>query len=119
MSAYVAKHLDGMQKDWNVATQKRLATVAAALGGIKSLKMMGMEDAVQSLISYLRSEEIGSSKRLRWILVTNNASGTVPSQPAPKCFLTSPPSKRTWYFCSSSYSDSLRPHIRKWWSSTG
>ncbi|QGA21426.1 hypothetical protein EYB26_009136 [Talaromyces marneffei] len=74
VSAYVAKHLDGMQKDWNVATQKRLATVAAALGGIKSLKMMGMEDAVQSLISYLRSEEIGSSKRLRWILVTNNAS---------------------------------------------
>ncbi|EEA22450.1 ATP-binding cassette transporter, putative [Talaromyces marneffei ATCC 18224] len=74
VSAYVAKHLDGMQKDWNVATQKRLATVAAALGGIKSLKMMGMEDAVQSLISYLRSEEIGSSKRLRWILVTYNAS---------------------------------------------
>ncbi|EEA19776.1 lipid A export ATP-binding/permease protein msbA, putative [Talaromyces marneffei ATCC 18224] len=65
------RHAEGLECGH---TQKRLATVAAALGGIKSLKMMGMEDAVQSLISYLRSEEIGSSKRLRWILVTNNAS---------------------------------------------
>ncbi|PYI07763.1 putative ATP-binding cassette transporter [Aspergillus sclerotiicarbonarius CBS 121057] len=74
MSAYVAKHLEGRQKAWNVATQARIATITAALGGIKSLKMMGMEDAIESRISDLRDNELRMSERLRWILVAYNAS---------------------------------------------
>ncbi|KAJ5177772.1 uncharacterized protein N7500_000471 [Penicillium coprophilum] len=74
MSAYVAKHLENRQKDWNAATQNRLAATSAAIEGIKSLKMMGMEDAIQSQVLYLRNNEIQASKRLRWILVAYNAS---------------------------------------------
>ncbi|RAK95436.1 putative ATP-binding cassette transporter, partial [Aspergillus ibericus CBS 121593] len=74
MSAYVAKHLEGRQKAWNVATQERIVTITAALGGIKSLKMMGMEDAIESRVSQLRDNELRMSERLRWILVAYNAS---------------------------------------------
>ncbi|PYH88863.1 putative ATP-binding cassette transporter [Aspergillus ellipticus CBS 707.79] len=74
MSAYVAKHLQGRQRDWNVATQERISATSSALGGIKSLKMMGMEDPMQSQISDLREQELRMSKRLRWIMVAYNAS---------------------------------------------
>lgn len=76
MSAYVAHHLEGKQRDWNVATQKRITTVTSALSGIKSLKMLAMENAIQSQISYLRSQELRISEGMRWILVAYNASGT-------------------------------------------
>lgn len=76
MSAYVANHLEGKQKNWNVATQKRIATITSALSGIKSLKMLGMEDAIQSQILHLRSQELRISEGMRWILVAYNASGT-------------------------------------------
>ncbi|KAJ5813483.1 ATP-binding cassette transporter [Penicillium pulvis] len=74
MSAYVANHLEGKQKNWNVATQKRIATITSALSGIKSLKMLGMEDAIKSQILNLRSQELHISQGLRWILVAYNAS---------------------------------------------
>ncbi|RAH54149.1 ATP-binding cassette transporter [Aspergillus piperis CBS 112811] len=74
MSAYVAKHLEARQKEWNTATQERISTTTSVLGGIKSLKMMGMVDATQSRISHLREKELRLSERLRWILVAYNAS---------------------------------------------
>ncbi|KAJ6003250.1 ATP-binding cassette transporter [Penicillium sp. IBT 35674x] len=74
MSAYVAHHLEGKQKEWNVATQKRIATITSALSGIKSLKMLGMENAIQSQILNLRSQELRISEGMRWILVAYNAS---------------------------------------------
>ncbi|KAJ5374337.1 hypothetical protein N7517_006343 [Penicillium concentricum] len=74
MSAYVAKHLENRQKAWNEATQVRLAATTATIEGIKSLKMMGMEDAIKSQVLHLRSNEIQMSKRLRWIVVAYNAS---------------------------------------------
>ncbi|KAJ5953836.1 hypothetical protein N7501_008115 [Penicillium viridicatum] len=74
MSAYVAKHLENRQKVWNEATQSRIAATTSTLEGIKSLKIMGMEDAVQSQILHLRSKEIQISKPFRWILVAYNAS---------------------------------------------
>ncbi|KAJ5721180.1 ATP-binding cassette transporter [Penicillium malachiteum] len=74
MSVYVARNLEGKQKDWNLATQKRIAVITSTLSGIKSLKMLGMEDAIQTQISYLRKQELHTSKGMRWILVAYNAS---------------------------------------------
>ncbi|PYH65026.1 ATP-binding cassette transporter [Aspergillus vadensis CBS 113365] len=74
MSAYVAKHLEPRQKEWNTATQERISTTTSVLGDIKSLKMMGMVDATQCCISQLREKELRLSERLRWILVAYNAS---------------------------------------------
>ncbi|RAK91834.1 ATP-binding cassette transporter [Aspergillus costaricaensis CBS 115574] len=74
MSAYVAKHLEPRQKEWNTATQERISTTTSVLGGIKSLKMMGMVDATQCRIWQLREKELRLSEHLRWILVAYNAS---------------------------------------------
>ncbi|PIG88393.1 multidrug resistance protein [Aspergillus arachidicola] len=74
LSAYVAKHIQGRQADWSTATQARLATITSVLAGAKSVKMLGLEDAISSLISELRSREISLSKKMRWIMVAYNAS---------------------------------------------
>ncbi|KAJ5633517.1 ATP-binding cassette transporter [Penicillium herquei] len=74
MSVYVANNLEGKQKDWNLATQRRIATITSSLSGIKSLKMLGMEEAIQTQISWLRNQELQTSKGMRWILVAYNAS---------------------------------------------
>ncbi|KAJ5797178.1 uncharacterized protein N7518_005718 [Penicillium psychrosexuale] len=74
MSAYVAKHLQGRQKDWSAATQDRLSMLTSILGGIKSVKILGLEQAVSLLVSNLRTREIARSVSLRWIMVAYNAS---------------------------------------------
>ncbi|KAH8430775.1 uncharacterized protein LDX57_008438 [Aspergillus melleus] len=48
--------------------------IAAVLGRVKSMKILGLEEAIRSLISHLRNREIAMSKRLRWIMVAYNAS---------------------------------------------
>lgn len=110
MSAYVAKHLENRQKAWNEATQSRIAATTSTLEGIKSLKIMGMEDAVQSQILHLRSEEIQISKPFRWILVAYNASGMYRFEWTDmwSSVLTSYPSKCTWNPRSSVDSNPLR-----------
>jgi hypothetical protein len=75
MSAYVAKHLQRRQEDWSAATQERLAMITSILGGIESMKILGIEKATSSLVSNLRAREILMSIRLRWIMVAYNASG--------------------------------------------
>lgn len=75
MSKYVATHLQSRQKAWSVATQKRLAMITSMLSSAKSMKMLGLTEAMKSKITALRDEEIKTSKRLRWMMVAYNASG--------------------------------------------
>lgn len=75
MSAYVAKHLQGRQRDWSLATQKRLEIITSVLGRIKSMKILGLDDAIISLVTNLKAREISLSKRLGWIMLAHNASG--------------------------------------------
>ena len=81
MSAYVAKHLQGRQMDWSAATQDRLSMLTSILGGIKSVKILGLEQAIILLVSNLRTREIARSISLRWIMVAYNASGKMPPIP--------------------------------------
>ena len=112
MSAYVAKHLDGRQKAWNAATQERIATITASLGGIKSLKMMGMEDAIESRVSQLRDNELRMSEHLRWILVAYNASGM--SYFSLLILILMSSSKCSWDICSGIDSNCLRHVVSTW-----
>ncbi|KAG4437815.1 hypothetical protein IFR05_006702 [Cadophora sp. M221] len=74
MSRYVAKHLQSRQKAWNVATQRRLAMITSMLSSAKSMKMLGLTEAMKLKITALRNEEIQISKNLRWMMVAYNAS---------------------------------------------
>lgn len=75
MSRYVATHLRSKQKNWSMATQKRLSMTALMLGSAKSMKMLGMTEAMTLEIQALRDHEIEMSQKLRWITVAYNASG--------------------------------------------
>ncbi|KAK1995506.1 P-loop containing nucleoside triphosphate hydrolase protein [Colletotrichum falcatum] len=74
MSRYLAKNLQGKQKDWTVATQKRLAMTISMLASMKSLKMLGVSSYTESLIQSLRHEELSTAKKVRWMMVAYNAS---------------------------------------------
>ncbi|WYZ44670.1 hypothetical protein EsH8_VII_001106 [Colletotrichum jinshuiense] len=74
MSRYLAKHLQGKQKDWSVATQKRIAMTTSMLSSIKSLKMLGVTAQTESLIQDLRLQELNMAKKVRWMMVAYNAS---------------------------------------------
>ena len=76
VSRYVAKHLKRKQGDWTVATQKRISMTVSMLASAKSIKMLGVSEAMQSKVQGLRLHEIDMSKRLRWMMVGYNASGT-------------------------------------------
>ncbi|KAK2041784.1 P-loop containing nucleoside triphosphate hydrolase protein [Colletotrichum somersetense] len=74
MSRYLAKNLRGKQKEWTVATQKRLAMTASMLASMKSLKMLGVSPYAESLVQSLRYDELNAAKKVRWMMVAYNAS---------------------------------------------
>jgi ATP-binding cassette subfamily C (CFTR/MRP) protein 1 len=75
MSAYVAKHLRNRQKNWNMATQRRITLPSTILEKISNVKVLGPLDFLKSRVQDLRHEEITMSERVRWIMVAYNTSG--------------------------------------------
>ncbi|KAK2051438.1 P-loop containing nucleoside triphosphate hydrolase protein, partial [Colletotrichum caudatum] len=74
MSRYLAKNLQSKQKDWNMATQKRLAMTTSMLASMKSLKMLGVSAYTESLVQSLRKQELNTARKVRWMMVAYNAS---------------------------------------------
>ncbi|KAK0640764.1 P-loop containing nucleoside triphosphate hydrolase protein [Cercophora newfieldiana] len=74
MSRYLAKNLQGRQKDWTVATQERLAMTISMLGSMKSLKMLGITPYTETLVQNLRASELSKAMKVRWMMVAYNAS---------------------------------------------
>ena len=80
MSRYLAKNLQSKQKSWNEATQRRLSMTTSMLSSMKSLKMLGVAPYTENLIRNLRLQELAKAKRVRWMMVAYNASGTFPTR---------------------------------------
>lgn len=76
MSRYLAKNLQSKQKAWNVATQERIAMTTSMLTSMKSLKMLGVDTYTEALVQNLRLRELDMAKKVRWMMVAYNASGT-------------------------------------------
>ena len=75
MSRYLAQNLQSKQKDWNAATQERIAMTTSALSSIKGMKMLGFATETESLIQGLRARELDMGNKVRWMMVAYNASG--------------------------------------------
>lgn len=75
ISAYVARNLRHRQREWNAATRKRVSMTASVLSSAKTIKMLGMQEAVEQQLLDLRQEEMDKAARVRWIRVVYNASG--------------------------------------------
>ncbi|PMD48812.1 putative ATP-binding cassette transporter [Hyaloscypha variabilis F] len=74
VSRYVASNLNRKQRDWSVATQKRISMTVSMLASAKSIKMLGISKVIQTKVQSLRVHEMAMSKRLRWMMVVYNAS---------------------------------------------
>jgi hypothetical protein len=79
MSRYLARNLQDKNKDWNHATQERLALVVSTLKSMKTLRMLGFTSYMESMIAQQRLREIDMASKVRWMMVAYNASGMVPS----------------------------------------
>ncbi|KAK2778498.1 ATP-binding cassette [Colletotrichum kahawae] len=74
MSKYLAQNLQSKQRNWNEATQKRLAMTTSVLSSMKGLKMIGANRDAKWPIQELRDEELHMASRVRWMMVAYNAS---------------------------------------------
>ncbi|KAK3336055.1 ABC transporter type 1, transmembrane domain-containing protein [Cercophora scortea] len=83
ISRYVANNLKSRQTEWNVATQMRIAITSGMLGSIKSIKMLGMQNAVQEHILELRQGELDKARNVRWVMFIYNASANALGMFAP------------------------------------
>ncbi|KAK3394647.1 ABC transporter type 1, transmembrane domain-containing protein [Podospora didyma] len=83
ISRYVAKNLKSRQTAWNFATQKRISMTTAVLGSVKSIKMLGIQDAIEEQILSLRHQELEKAKQVRWMMVIYNASANALGMFAP------------------------------------
>ncbi|KAI3399955.1 hypothetical protein diail_5111 [Diaporthe ilicicola] len=74
VSRYVAKHLKPEQGKWNTATQQRISLTNSMLGSIKTIKMLGMQQAVVDQAQSLREHEIQAARGVRSLMVQYGAS---------------------------------------------
>ncbi|KAF5984310.1 ABC transporter [Fusarium coicis] len=74
MSRYLAKNLQGKQKAWNEATQRRISLTASALSSMKVMKMLGLTRQTEALLQKLRAQELEMARKVRWMMVAYNAS---------------------------------------------
>jgi len=78
MSKYVAKHLRPKMQGWMDATQARISMTSSILGSMKSVKMVGISEAVLICLQEMRSHEFYKANSVRWMMVAYNASGKSP-----------------------------------------
>lgn len=78
VSRYVALNLRSRQKGWTGATQARIAVISGMLASMKSIKTLGLTEAISGLVQRRRDYEIAQAQRIRWMMVAYNASGTSP-----------------------------------------
>ncbi|KAK5653329.1 hypothetical protein OQA88_9020 [Cercophora sp. LCS_1] len=74
VSRYVATHLQPRQREWNEATQRRVASISAFLASTKAVIMLGISTLLGDKIQRLREDEMYAASRVRWINVWYNAS---------------------------------------------
>lgn len=75
MSRYVAKNMKSFQRDWNRATQHRVAATSTMLSSMKIVKMLGLQTVLADRIQELRTGELLVASKVRWINVYYNSSG--------------------------------------------
>ncbi|KAI1405376.1 putative ABC transporter [Hypoxylon fuscum] len=74
VSRYVARYLRPRQKNWNNATENRVAALSSMLSSMKVIKMLGFQDHVSDRIQQLRQVELLAASKVRWMMVYYNAS---------------------------------------------
>ena len=67
--------MGGRQKTWVQAIQQRVAITSSMLGAMKSVKMMGLADAMSTTVQGQRVRELRVQGSYRWLVVLLNVFG--------------------------------------------
>jgi ABC-type bacteriocin/lantibiotic exporter with double-glycine peptidase domain len=74
----IAKLIPSRLKQWNQATQERVALTSTVLRNMRSIKMMGMTWDIAGTIRDSRTHELERSAHFRWFVAFMNLFGTLP-----------------------------------------
>ncbi|KAL7898266.1 multidrug resistance-associated protein [Trichoderma sp. SZMC 28014] len=74
ISRYVAQNIRSRQKGWSTATQRRISALSSILMSMKSVKALGVSDAMMKYVDSLRQDEIKSANSVRYMNAVYNAS---------------------------------------------
>ncbi|KAK6448017.1 hypothetical protein FP744_10004267 [Trichoderma asperellum] len=74
ISRYVAQNIRSRQKGWSMATQRRISALSSILMSMKSVKALGVSDAMTKYVDNLRQDEIKSANSVRYMNAVYNAS---------------------------------------------
>jgi ATP-binding cassette subfamily C (CFTR/MRP) protein 1 len=55
---WVAKYIGGSRMAWNAAVQSRVATTSSMISSMKAVKMMGLQDTLQTIVQNQRIAEL-------------------------------------------------------------
>ncbi|KAI1772542.1 putative ABC transporter [Hypoxylon cercidicola] len=73
LGIYVTRNLLMDQKNWNQATQARIAATSSMVSSMKGIKMLGLQSVLSSQIKDLRKHELYLAAKVRWVMVYYNA----------------------------------------------
>ncbi|OJJ96983.1 hypothetical protein ASPACDRAFT_1882742 [Aspergillus aculeatus ATCC 16872] len=82
-SLHVAKKIGPAQKTWVGAVQRRVALTSSLLGGMKSVKMMGLSDRMNQAIQRQRIRELHLGASFRVFGIWRNTISMIPVEIGP------------------------------------
>ncbi|KYK55562.1 hypothetical protein DCS_07525 [Drechmeria coniospora] len=88
-ASYIGRRFGPAQITWIKGVQKRVAVTAKMLSNMKAVKVLGLTDAMDDIITKLRQEELQASERFRKLLIFQIMTGNAPTLLSPfATFLT-------------------------------
>lgn len=74
VSKFVAQNIGSRQRNWNEATERRIGALGSILGSMKSVKALGITDALLSYVANLRRDELSRAGEKRFMDCQYNSS---------------------------------------------
>ncbi|KAM3479993.1 hypothetical protein MY8738_005196 [Beauveria namnaoensis] len=74
VSRFVAKNIGRRQRNWNEATERRMTALGPILGSMKSVKALGITEALLSYVADLRKDELLRAGEKRFMDCQYNSS---------------------------------------------
>ncbi|KAM3455343.1 hypothetical protein NHJ6243_008551 [Beauveria neobassiana] len=74
VSRFVAKNIGRRQRNWNEATERRMTALGSILGSMKSVKALGITEALLSYVADLRKVELLRAGEKRFMYCQYNSS---------------------------------------------
>ncbi|KAH7182283.1 putative ABC multidrug transporter [Fusarium flagelliforme] len=83
LTFYMARFMGPSQKAWMEKVEQRVGLTATVIGNMKTFKITGMTEPVETMVQAQRLEELGAGSRFRRFIIITASLGYVPLFLAP------------------------------------